>query len=557
MSDNINAKAIEDSELPPIEEVQSEAKVQSSEAPIHKEEELASTSEKNEPDELPSDVEESSEEAVKNVLRGSLKLNPENQNVSLPQKVLVESAYKREGNIANGPTLAMPSDFDTVIAERIIKAPNISVDGSEKGVEWAEALNAGQSYVPRGEFFRELLEDPSNEFTNRLRNGSDALFSGFPPSMTKESRELKGEAAVSRVLTSIGAGRRHQTALYNSGFYVTFKPGSETAKLELNRLLLSDDIRLGRRSYGLLTSSLTGVTAERLIEIATEHIYETSVVRSDLPFEKVPEHVLSQDLPSFLWGFLTACYPEGFNFERACTASPGKCDAIEKAILNLSKLQWPRSSAFKSESLMHMARRRPGSMTMAQIKHYQNSINTELQRSFTVKTLTDENVTFFLRDCTLTDYIDNTHEWIQGIEALAIRALGTEADPGKRNSLMAEHAQASLMRQYGHWVDRIEISSDINPDIVETIADRDSLGAALASYSSDKEVRETFVKSMKKYITASTMAVIGIPAYDCVVCNGGNEVETPVSDFKNIIPLDVIQVFFELLSQMKMDVTSR
>lgn len=551
-----------DQELPPLgDESEESSKSQSPENTSQEHQTTATEtaqSSVSHNDELPSNVEATDQEdEVRNVLRGNLKNNPDNEKIALPQKVVVAAPYKRDGKINNGPTVAMPSNFDTVIADRILNAPNVAVDGSEQGVAWAEALTSGQTYVPRGEFYREVLENQDNEFTNRLTNGSDPLFSGFPPAASRESRELKGEAAVSRVLTSIGAGRRHQTALYNSGFYVTFKPASETTRLELNRLLLSDEIRLGRRSYGLLTSSLTGITAQRLIDIATEHIYETSVARSDLPFDKVPENVLSQDLPSYLWGFLTACYPEGFNFERACTANPGKCDAIEKAVLNLSKLQFARSSAFKPESLMHMARRRPGAMSMDQIKAYRNSLNSEIQRSFKVKTSTDENVTFFFRDCTLTDYIDNTYEWIQGLEALAINALGTEADAAARNSYLASHAQASLMRQYGHWIDRIDISNDMTPDVVDTISDRESIGAALASYSADKEIREAYVRSVKKYIAESTMSVIGIPAYDCEVCKGSNEVDTSIEEFKNIIPLDVIQVFFELLSQMKMDVTSR
>lgn len=485
-------------------------------------------------------------------------VDPTHQVQEIRHKATVAAPYSREGNIAGAPTLSMPSDFDSAIERRIRDAPNVAVDGSQQGEAWVGAITGGAAYVPQGEMLKDLLEDQDEEFTNRLTNGSEALFSGYPPTKSQGGRELKGEQAVNRVMSSIGAGRRHQTALYSSGFYVTFKPPSESALLELNRILLSDDIKLGRSSYALLMSSLTGVTVERIVQIATEHIYETSVVRSDMPFEDVPKYVKSQDIHSFIWGFLCARYSDGFNFERACTTSPGKCDAIERAILNLNKLQWPRSKAFKLEMLTHMARRRAGAMTMAQVKAYQNAIDTELTRSFDVKSpSTGEINRFHLRDPSMTDFFDNTNAWIQGIETSSIRALGTEANPRARNAFVTSHGQASVMQQYGHWVERIEILNELDPDNPDVISDRESINTSLASYSSQKDIREGFIKGVKKYITDSTMAIIAIPAYDCPVCKGPQEDKTDVPEFKNLIALDLLQVFFELLSQMTMDVNKR
>jgi hypothetical protein len=101
------------------------------------------------------------------------------------------------------------------------------------------------------------------------------------------------------------------------------------------------------------------------------------------------------------------------------------------------------------------------------------------------------------------------------------------------------------MRQYSQWVESIEFNSNI-------IEDKETIESTFSILSSDDNVRDEFIQEVTKYINESTISVIGIPAYDCPNCGAPQEKVEGVSTYPklvNILPLEVVQLFFALLAQ--------
>ena len=98
------------------------------------------------------------------------------------------------------------------------------------------------------------------------------------------------------------------------------------------------------------------------------------------------------------------------------------------------------------------------------------------------------------------------------------------------------------MRQYRHWIESIEYGSNI-------IDDPETMDSLLDKLSSDDIIRDGYIDAVLKYINESVISVIGIPVFDCPACNMTQENTQSTESFKNIIPLDVISVFFGLLTQ--------
>jgi hypothetical protein len=81
-----------------------------------------------------------------------------------------------------------------------------------------------------------------------------------------------------------------------------FKPASEDELDELNRIIYSDKVQLGRWSYGLALGNSTVYTLDRVFDFCLSKVYQTSVRTEELPLEKLRDYILPQDAMSFIWG---------------------------------------------------------------------------------------------------------------------------------------------------------------------------------------------------------------------------------------------------------------
>jgi hypothetical protein len=234
-------------------------------------------------------------------------------------------------------------------------------------------------------------------------------------------------------------------------------------------------------------------------------------------------------------------YPKGFRYRRACINDPAKCTHVLEETLNLTKLQWDNTRALTPFQRQFMSSRQPRSKTLDEIQRYRDDFTVGQTRRVEIQITKDAAVAFVLKSPSVSEYIDSGYRWVGGIQELVDRVLGADADAKTRDQLIMDHGRASAMQQYAHWVQHIELGTNIIED-VETIESN------LEMMSSDDEVRVKFVESVVTYINDTTMSLIGIPVYECPACQMDQEI-TDQGPYRNLIPLDVMSLFFALTTQ--------
>lgn len=451
----------------------------------------------------------------------------------------------------DGDTLPLPSGFDNQIRTVLGNMPNVEMLSDPQTRQWANTIGEGLNFTTYNEMFVPTLEDQQAEFRQHVEQNGIQLSGKRPKLKEIENQNLKGERAAIRMMSHLGLGTLFQVPLWHTGIWVTFKAPTESEIIELNRLMSSDKIELGRYSYGLAFTNTMVYTHDRLVKVALQHVYDCTLRSDEVSAENLINIIDCQDIPSLLWGFVCTMYPRGFQYRRPCINDPEKCNHVIEELLNVSKLQWVNNLALTQWQKSFMTQRRSNTASLEDVKRYkQEMFKTQKRRIIFNEGLPNE-VSMHLMTPSIAKFIDAGHRWIGETVELVDKALGMNAKDADRNQYIIRHGQATTMRQYVHWVESMEFESNV-------IDDKETIEQVFNTLSSDNGIRNKFIDEVVNYINESTVAVIGIPVFDCPKCSAPQETDVQVAPkLKNIIPLDVIQLFFELITQRLMKVAER
>jgi len=367
----------------------------------------------------------------------------------------------------------------------------------------------------------------------------------------RQNTSFDGEAAVLRTISHLGLGSTWNTGLYNTGIWITFKPPTEEDLVELYRQLTADQIEMGRMSYGLAYANTSSYHIERLCRFAQQHIYRINANPDEIGPANILDHIKSQDITSLLWGLACTMFPKGFNYSRACMVDPEKCQHVTNEILNLRKLQLVNRAGLTDRQKAHMAEHRGGTkITVKDLQSYGSEMTRASFHRVVVNEGEKDEITINLRSPSITEYIQTGHRWIDDMVNNVEQVLGSTGTVEEKNKLIDMKSRATIMRQYCHWVSSIELDTN-------QITDRASIEKVLNNISGDQNIRETFLTEVKKFIENSSVSVVGIPTYDCPKCGKPNEGNITFPYRTNMIPIDVIQLFFVLLTQKRRDLENR
>lgn len=452
--------------------------------------------------------------------------------------------------------IAIPPATKAVIGDRLQQAPNIDMVVSENQVKWAESLKESMFHVPLDDVYQERLNEENAAFGQHVTHNNIELRGRSPTFSSKPGTQVvEGERALLQLVTHLGVGGLFRAPLWNSGLWITFKPASESELLELNRIIAADKIQAGRWSYGLALSNNVVYTLDRVFDFALAHVYNTSVRSEELSIDKLRDWIAPQDVNSFIWGFLCANYPSGFHYNTGCINNPSKCNHVFEETLNVSKLQWTDSSILTEWQRGHMASMSANSKSLDSLKRYREEMSRLQNKRVILNKGTAHEMAITIRTPTMTQYIDQGHRWIGGLVESVNSVLGLDAGDDARNLQINKLNKATTLCQYSHWIESIEYG-DLTGDekaaeerSIMLINDLASIEENLKALSATDSLREAIITEVLKYINDSTISVIGVPAYDCPVCNAPQDTEVAYPRHTSIIPLDVIQVFFALLGQ--------
>ena len=180
--------------------------------------------------------------------------------------------------------------------------------------------------------------------------------------------------------------------------------------------------------------------------------------------------------------------------------------------------------------------------TIQEVKRYRDELASAQKKRVIINEGRRNEIAFVLKTPSLNEYVNSGHRWIGDIVETVDASISVEASTEERNSVITQHGQATAMRQYAHWIESIELGTNM-------IKDSETIEMTLNTVSQDDEIRSGFITEVVNYINNSTVSVIGIPVYDCPNCGMTQESPVKLPKHTSIIPLDTIQVFFDLLLQ--------
>lgn len=440
-------------------------------------------------------------------------------------------------------TVAMPSDTAVRVSEKLEATPNIDLTDNPHSRKWANVISDGLRYTTFAGVLNDTFLQPNAQFKQYLDYNGQRYQAQAPRTKAVENEHLKGESAVLRVIKQLGLGTTFQVPLWHSGFWVTLKPPTDAEIIELNRYLIAEKIRMGRHTYGLIYSNTLVYTIDALADFIIAHVYNTTVKNEELPLTELKKHISVQDLFTLVWGFACTMYPRGFQYQRACLNDPEKCTHVLEERLNLSKLLWVNNRALNDWQKAHMASRQPFQKDLASVKRYRDELLSLKPRQVVIeKDTTGAQIRFNLRSPMLADYIEEGQRWIGALTDRLNRSVTDTDDVNERNLIIQRFAQATSMRQYVHWIDSIELDTNV-------IDDRETIEQTLDMISADDTIRDEFIEAVVKYINDSTIALVGIPTYNCPKCDLEQKGATINEAFTNVIALDTVQLFFDLTTQ--------
>lgn len=456
----------------------------------------------------------------------------------------------------------LPAETTENTQKALLESANAEIGTTEKQREWAFTLNQSISYVPVSDMYVRRLNDPNSKFTQVLEYQGTKLFGSSPGNKHKEGvTEVEGERALLKLVTHLGIGGMHRTPLYNSGFWVYFKPPRDIDLLELNIIINSDKVMLGRDSYGLAHTNHVSYSMSRVFEMAMRHVYEISVKQSELPLSKLGDYIDPQDIHSFIWGFLCATYPSGFHYERACINDPSKCNHVVKGNLSIQKTLVVDESRLNDWQKNHMRSFSANTMTLADVKRYKSELTHLHEKRVILMEGTPHETAITLKTPTVNEYINQSHKYISMLVEQVNRSLSVDSNNNERNMAIDQSSRAMKLCQWAHFISAIEFGQLTNPSGPSSslINDRDTIVQALATLSSTDSISEKIIDEIKRYVEDSTIAIMAIPAYNCPVCDKPQEEATQdkYPRFAAYIPLDILQVFFGLLARRINRITER
>lgn len=411
----------------------------------------------------------------------------------------------------------------------------VDQSNSESTRLWTASYLAGLSHLLKGGSLTASVERASSEWVQKIDNEGDAIGPSLPNFGTSSSGKITGDKALLKVAAASSTGTTTHIPLWHTGIWVTLKPPTEGALLELDKRITSEKILLGRYTSGLIFSNTSVYTASHVINFVLNHLHDSSV--KDISHDALKKIIKVTDIPTLLWGMACSINPDKYKYSRACTTNPANCQHVVTGEISLGKLFWMDDKLISIKQRRHMSKRLE-KFTLEDLKAYEEE---HIAGSPRIVTLNDR----FKAKLTvpnITQYETAGFSWVDGLVKMAEGSLGVSLNDKQREEYILDQAKLTTIRQYGHWVSELHVDGDI-------IDDFETLEGALGQISGNSDVVNSLFEHIGKFIDDSTLAVVAIPKYDCPACGTRQEDGEGHSFHEHLLPIDVLRTFFTLLDQ--------
>ena len=353
-----------------------------------------------------------------------------------------------------------------------------------------------------------------------------------------------GKAALIKLTKAAGLGSHIQIPLYHSGIWITIRPLKDLEIVNLALDLSNELSRISRSTLGTMQTLFNLPFINSAIKYLKDAIIATTLnLEED---EDIFDYININDIYVLLWGIAKSLYPKGHNIIVACknnaildenTKLP-KCTYKEQLHVDLEKLLWIDRSKLTEDQIIHMAKRRPKSVTKEEVKEYTESLPTNEEINFVLTGNEDTNIEITLATPNVNKFIDLGDYIITELQEQfneVIRKSNINfKDEDKINAVKEKILTTVYLKGYAHFVKTIKVEDAVLEDVA-------GVAEALEIINDSEELSNTFIDKLKSYLDRSLVTTIGIPNFTCPKC-GGEQGED------KIIPLAVYEYYFLLVS---------
>jgi hypothetical protein len=418
---------------------------------------------------------------------------------------------------------------------------------TDKGIEWADTISEG---LDNGSFHDSLLAATKREgaqWQQQIMSDAQRPLSIAEPRLGEDNGPLlTGERAMLRVNALMGRGSIMSIPLWHSGFWLTLKKPGEIDLLDTLQTISENKIVFGRSSNGLAFANHTVVSQGAVFDLAMRNLYETSVNGFNT-VEVIRANISALDIPIIAWGLACALYPRGFQFKRALLDANGTQSKVVQELLNVGTCLRVDSSSLNDWQIKHMSQRRTASMSPESLKIYREHFTRGKPKSI----MLNAKVGVTMRVPTVDEYLNAGQRWVDELVFAVNQAFTQDLSEKQRNDMIFDRAKATSMRQYVHWIESIDLPDPKQQGKDQAIRDVTTIENTISSLSGDDATRAKYYETVQGYINDAVVALIGVPQVH------PEEADQVKPRFENIIPLDPVSVFTNLLYQKTQQIQQR
>lgn len=356
-----------------------------------------------------------------------------------------------------------------------------------------------------------------------------------------KNKELRGQAAILKITSSLSIGGVVHVPLPHSGFWVSISPPSERALNRFYSLLARAKNELGRSTLGFIFNNDSVVVNNEIFGLIKEHILDTSF--KDVAVTDIDDKILLNDLPILIQGFAATIYPGGFLFRRMCDnttfseageITTGTCGNIVDTQADLKKMFHMDSNRLNDTQKEIFSRNRNKSINLTDYENYIKQaqwLNPGVFEFGAIKV--------HLKQPTLREHFEDGLTWIEDITEQIDYLVASSNSNEARQDTIDRVTNSTALRKWAHYVDYIEVEDKV-------IRDRETIRTVVATMGSNDDFTVKFVEEVIKYRNKSIIAVIGIDEYICPNCGHLNEGigQEGIGELTNIIPINPTNLFF-------------
>lgn len=398
---------------------------------------------------------------------------------------------------------------------------------------WRNAISGAIENILNYGTYDKPLSDPKSKWRQHLDENLEfkgLRCGGVPLNAASGGIRLSGTDAINHMARVTRTGALLQVPCVHSGFWLTMGIPSPSSLLALEHMIQTEKYEIFRNIGGLIYSAQLAYVYRHLTKFILDHVVETTLP-SSVPTSDLPKYLKITDLPAILHGLACVQYPNGYRYSTPCLASIGKCAQVITDLLNLTKMFFYDVSRITRGQAEFMSKR-TGTRTLDEILAYQNKAEFNQSKAYSLT----EGVSVVFKICSLEELITSSDQVIYELEQMVRDTVSDKIEPENVEAFMANHLSLTNIRQYAHFIERVNIGEN-------WVDDKETLKKFTEFWSVNPEISGLFYDGIQEFVDKSSVCVIAIPNYSCPSCH--KPVETGFRH-AHLIPQDPIKLFFTL-----------